>query len=280
MFRSTAVLVASIALAVVGCSSSGAPAGEPSPSGPPSQAQVTAQPSPPTKPAASGAPIKVVDVVLRADPVAHVGKCPVEITFSGAVSVTGGPGTVTYRWVSSDGDRSPSETLKFDGPGSKEVSSTWIVDPVSMPTHAGWSSIEIVEPSIVLASAAGAAADSSHADFSFTCDTDADVESIAFGLTGSDADCAVDAPSHTFAPADPIHMVATYSPALSAGTMVTVRLTRGDILVDGYPVTIPLDVATKCVFGSVTPGTLPAGHYRLDVIPDTARAVTGEFDTK
>ena len=277
MFRSTAVLVASITLAVVGCSSSGAPAAQASPAGPPSQAQVTAEPSLPTKSAAAAvAPIKVVDVVLRADPVAHVGKCPVEITFSGAVSVTGGPGTVTYRWVSSDGDRSPSETLEFDGPGSKDVSSTWTVDPASMPTHAGWSSIEIVEPSSALASAA----DSSHADFSFTCDTDADIESIAFGLTGSDADCAVDAPSHTFAPADPIHMVATYSPALSAGTVVTVRLTRGDILVDGYPVTIPLDVATKCVFGSVTPGTLPAGHYRLDVIPDTARAVTGEFDTK
>ena len=38
--------------------------------------------------------------------------------------------------------------------------------------------------------------------------------------------------------------------------------------------------STKCLHGSVSPGFLPVGHYRMDVMPDTARAIGGEFDVK
>jgi hypothetical protein len=50
-------------------------------------------------------------------------------------------------------------------------------------------------------------------------------------------------------------MVATWSPSLRAGTVVTFKLSQGG-------------------------KTALAGHCRLEVNPDTAGAVSGEFDVK
>ena len=65
-----------------------------------------------------------------------------------------------------------------------------------------------------------------------------------------------------------------------AGTTVTFSLARDGVLVQGYPLHEKFDVATKCVHGNVSPGYLPAGSYRLDVEPDTARAVSGTFTVR
>jgi hypothetical protein len=161
--------------------------------------------------------------IFTPDPADHVGTCPLKINFSGHIQVAGGPGKVSYRWASSDGERSPVQTLEFTASEKLEVSSSWTVDRTTVPTHAGWSSIEITDP------AAGDAADrqSPHADYVFTCDSDNDIEAIGFGLGGSDADCSLTSPARTFAPDDPIRVDADWFPSLPAGTVVTMRLTRG-----------------------------------------------------
>lgn len=103
-------------------------------------------------------------------------------------------------------------------------------------------------------------------------------ETIGFGLGGSE--CTIATLMETFAPDDPIRVNAEYTPSLPAGTVVTIDLSRDGTEVRGYPQTVTFKTATKCVYGSISPGTLPAGHYRLEVVPDSAPAITGEFDTK
>lgn len=273
--RRMVLLVAIASLAVVGCGSAGPPPATASPSAAtPSAAVGTASPSPTPTSLPQG--FRVAGLDVRADPADYSGPCPAKIAFSATISVAGGGGSVSYRWLSSDGDTSPVKTLTFATPGSQDVSSSWTVDQTSVPTGAGWSSVEIV-------GAVGAASDSpvsARAPFTFGCD-DSGFETIGFGIGGSDADCSLARTASTFAPTDRVRMVADYSPSLPAGTVVTFRLYHDGVLVDGYPVTLSLTVSTKCLHGNVSQDPLPAGHYRLDVAPDSGRpAISGEFDTK
>lgn len=265
------MFVATVALGACGAEA-GTPATEPIPSATLSPVG-TAAPTP--RPSTS--PFRVVAIDLEADPSEHVGACPVVITFRGHITADGGPGTVSYRWVSSDGERSPVQTLEFTRSEALAVSSHWTVDRSTVPTHAGWSSIEVSDP---MPSGAAAAAPSPRAQYAFTCDGDDDVQAIGFELGGSDTDCSIAKPARTFAPDDPIRMVADWHPPLPAGTVVTARLTREGALVSGYPLNISFDVATKCVHGQVSPGHLSSGRYVLDLVPNTARAVRGEFDVR
>lgn len=280
--RRVVLLVATVSLAVTGCGSSSpasaataslmaAAAGTPAaPSGTPA---AIASPSPNTANTPDG--FRVEGLEVRADPADYTGTCPVKVKFSATITVAGGSGSVTYKWISSDNDTSPAKTLTFAGPGSQDVSSSWTVDAATVPTHGGWSSIEIIDPVSTLSDGAA----TTRAPFTFKC-ADSGVATIGFGIGGSDADCSLATTARTFAPTDPIRVIADYSPSLRAGTVVTLRLSRNGVLVDGYPVRITLKVSTRCVHGTVSPGTLPAGHYRLDVVPDTGPAIGGEFDTK
>jgi tetratricopeptide (TPR) repeat protein len=88
--------------------------------------------------------LQVTQVVLRADPVDYVGACPVRITFSGRISVNGS-GTVSYKFLRSDGAIAPTQTLTFDGPGSQDISTTWDLGGSGM-TYSGWEQIQILDP--------------------------------------------------------------------------------------------------------------------------------------
>jgi hypothetical protein len=101
---------------------------------------------------------------------------------------------------------------------------------------------------------------------------------IAVGLGGSE--CHLDTITEVFATADVIRVTAQYTPSLRAGTTVTLDLRSDGTEAKGYPATITFDVATSCVFGDAARQGLPAGHYRLDVVPDTAPAIGAEFDVK
>ncbi len=272
--RDLALLFAIISLGAAACGTS-SPATSVGAS-PSTAATPSATASPGAIPSSPGSALRVTGLDLRSTPGTPLGTCPLAINFAATITVVGGPGTVSYKWISSDGDVSPVKTLTFSGPGTQDASSDWTVDPKKLPTHAGWSSIEIVDP----VAAASDGLSSKRVDFGFTCDTDNDIESIGFGLGGSDADCSIATPMRTFAPTDRVRVVATYSPSLAAGTVVTFQLSRDGAPVDGYPVTITLQHSTKCVHGSVSPGILPASQYHLDVIPDNARAVGGDFDTR
>ena len=275
--RQIVLALAAVSLITTACGAhESSPAASTQPAAQPPASADTVATRESTSPGASPAPgLRVVGVDVTADPSNPIGVCPIKITFNGRITVAGGAGAVSFTWVSSDGDVSPVKTVAFTGPGSKDVTSDWTIDSAEGPKGSGWSSIQITDP-------AGAAAEvrsSAHADFSFTCD-DSGFETIGFGLGGSDADCSIASPGTRFATTDPIRMVADYSPSLQTGTIVTFKLTRDGAMVDGYPTKITLSEPTKCVHGNISPGVLPAGHYRLDILPDTSRPIAGEFDTK
>lgn len=86
--------------------------------------------------------------MLRADPSDYEGPCPVEIAFSGRVSVVGGGGTVSYKFLRNDGASAPVETIEFDGPGSRSISTTWRLGAATarFNPYNGWQSIQIFDP--------------------------------------------------------------------------------------------------------------------------------------
>ena len=281
--RVVALLIATISIVATACGSpapaaTGGPLATLAPPSPSLGASASPSASQSAAPSAgdSSTAFHVVGLTLKASPADHSGACPLKIAFSGEVTTVGGTGTVSFQWVSSDGDRSPVKTIDFGKSAVMDVSSDWTVDPVSLPTHAGWSSIEILGPPSTLSDAVASA----RADFVFTCDQDTDIETIGFGIGGSDADCSIKTPQRTFTTTDPVRMVATWSPSLVKGTVVTITLTRNGEVVDGYPVSPRYDVSTRCIHGLVSQHALVAGHYRFEAAPDTARAIAGDFDIK
>lgn len=105
---------------------------------------------------------------LVVGPAEYTGKCPITFRFEGAIFVAGKGGTVKYRFLRSDGTKSLPQELVFNGPGSKEVSTTWQLSYTGVSragtplTLEGWQKIEILEP---------VAMTSDPADFKLTCDS-------------------------------------------------------------------------------------------------------------
>lgn len=110
-------------------------------------------PSPPAAP--SG--FRVIEVRLRADPSNYTGSCPVRIQFSGRISVVGGSGTVSYRFLRSDGASAPVQTIRFDGPGSRDIETTWTLGAATprFQPYSGWQAIKILEPAEIESNQAG-----------------------------------------------------------------------------------------------------------------------------
>lgn len=123
--------------------------GEPTPivtdTPPPKTPTATPQPDTPT---ATSQPeeFRVIEVFVRADPFDYTGDCPVKIRFSARISVLGGSGKVTYRWIRSDGANAPIRTLEFTESGSKDIESTWTLGGPNLSEYSGWKAIRILEP--------------------------------------------------------------------------------------------------------------------------------------
>jgi hypothetical protein len=111
----------------------------------------------PSSPASPG--FRVVEAILRADPGSYTGACPTTIKFTGRISVAGGSGDVSYRFLRSDGASSPVQRLHFSAPGSADVSTTWTLGkPASK--YSGSQSIQIFDPTSLT---------SEKATFTLTC---------------------------------------------------------------------------------------------------------------
>jgi len=89
---------------------------------------------------------RVVEALLEVDPPDYRGPCPVTIKFSGQISVSGGSGKVSYKFLPSDGASSPLKTVSFDAPGTKSFSTTWSLGGPGLPTYSGWQTIQIIDP--------------------------------------------------------------------------------------------------------------------------------------
>lgn len=119
----------------------------------------TATVGPQSVPTQEPAGFRVIEAFLRADPFEGSAACPVVITFSGRISVVGGSGTVSYRFIRSDGASAPVQSLTFTGPGSQDVQETWTLGG-SGSVVSQWEAIQILDPTPL---------ESAHAAFEITC---------------------------------------------------------------------------------------------------------------
>jgi hypothetical protein len=119
------------------------------------QTSASAQPKP-TSEANVNSGFRVKEVMLHAAPFDYKGDCPVKIIFAGHVSAVGGSGIVSYiirisEWgpatLQIKGTESV-QTLTFDGPGIKPVSSEWTLGGPGVK-FSGWEAIEILDPNPV-----------------------------------------------------------------------------------------------------------------------------------
>jgi hypothetical protein len=92
-------------------------------------------PNPPTA-------FHVIEAILRADPSDYTGPKPARIQFHGRISAVGGSGTVSFRFIRSDGASAPVQTVTFDGPGSKDVATEWQLSG----DYQGWEAIKTIDP--------------------------------------------------------------------------------------------------------------------------------------
>lgn len=88
---------------------------------------------------------RVVELMVRADPMDYKGKCPVKINFSGRISAVGGKGIVSYRWARDDGASAPIQTLNFAGAGTQDIQGAWTLGAPGK-SFSGWQSIKVIEP--------------------------------------------------------------------------------------------------------------------------------------
>jgi len=104
---------------------------------------------------------RVVEMFLRSDyPMARHGPCPVKIQFHGRISVAGGKGQVTYKFLRSGNASAPLKSLTFDQPGSQDVDTDWTLG-ASGQILDGWQQIHTFDPT---------ESDSAKAAFKFVCD--------------------------------------------------------------------------------------------------------------
>ena len=99
---------------------------------------VATPPTPPPTPA-----FQVTGVSVSVSPSIYTGLCPAH--FSCTVTITtNGPGTVTYRWVRSDGT-SPNQTMVFTSAGSQTAQTGW-----SPPPGTAGLRVEILSPNSMI----------------------------------------------------------------------------------------------------------------------------------
>jgi len=105
------------------------------------------------------AQLQVTAVSLAANPANYSGPCPGTIKFSGKI-VAKGKGEVKYQFFRSDGATGPVMSVVFDGPGSKEISTTWTLGGAGLPTYTGWEAVRVLSPNSI---------ESNRANFTLTC---------------------------------------------------------------------------------------------------------------
>ena len=114
-----------------------------SPTPTPIQVQ-TPTPVPPPTPVPAPE-FQVTRALLRVAPSNYQGPCPALLQFEGVIAASG-KGSVSYTFTRSDGVSGPTNTLEFDGPGSKLVNTSWTLGGSGMAPFEGWQAIKIVSP--------------------------------------------------------------------------------------------------------------------------------------
>ena len=92
----------------------------------------------------------------EATPSLYSGPCPVTIKLSSQITVADGRGILSYTWIRNDGASGPIESLIFDSPGTKRVTTDWLLG--SSGTR--WMALKVIEPYELI---------SDHIDFVIEC---------------------------------------------------------------------------------------------------------------
>jgi hypothetical protein len=106
-----------------------------------------------------------VTAAARVTPASYTGDdCPVTFTFNGTIT-TSGAGSVTYRWIRSDGATGPTSTLDFKEASTQSVpAETWTLGGPGT-TGTFWEEIQVLSP---------VPATSNEASFTLDCTAPAD----------------------------------------------------------------------------------------------------------
>lgn len=87
----------------------------------------------------------VTKVVVTVDDSTFSGACPHKFTFTGKITVNQA-GTVTYKWLRSDGASSSEVDLTFASAGTKDVTKNWTFGGAGNTYTDYWQQVEIVSP--------------------------------------------------------------------------------------------------------------------------------------
>ena len=90
-------------------------------------------------------PFGIIDADASVDDSFFSGVCPHKFTFTTIIYVTA-PGTVTYKWLRSDGANAPEMTITFDAAGHKSVTTTWTFGGAGNTYTDYWQRLEILSP--------------------------------------------------------------------------------------------------------------------------------------
>lgn len=88
---------------------------------------------------------RVTAIRLQAGPADFSGDCPQEIVFLGRITADG-PGTVSYRFMRSDGAQGPIQQLTFKGAGTEPVRTTWRLGASGKVYNRYWQVLKVLEP--------------------------------------------------------------------------------------------------------------------------------------
>ena len=84
---------------------------------------------------------------VSGSPASFEGTCPVSVTFSGRISVSGGPATVTFRWVRSDGAAGETRALRFTGSGAQSRTVRTVMAVGGPGENAtAWAQLRVLSP--------------------------------------------------------------------------------------------------------------------------------------
>jgi hypothetical protein len=117
---------------------------------------------------AAGTSFQVTKVTAEVDPEIFTGTCPKSATYTGKIT-TNGAGTVSYRWVRSDGI-GETRTLNFSAAGTQSVANV-NMNYTHSATH--WAKLEVLAPNAMT---------SDQAKFTLNCTSPAIVTLVSVSI--------------------------------------------------------------------------------------------------
>ncbi|GFP23155.1 hypothetical protein HKBW3S09_00622 [Candidatus Hakubella thermalkaliphila] len=120
-------------------------------------------------------PFAVTSVTASVSPPSWTGPCPTDFDFSAVITVNG-PGTVTYRWESSDGGIDPTRNITFARVGSQRVTASFRWST----SGSYWQRVRVLTPNAIV---------SNRANFTLTCEVPPDIDVRPLTVDFGDVAC-------------------------------------------------------------------------------------------